>query len=111
MPFYESLGFVRVGAVARYDEFSEEADEGGGADASPSGTGGDGTNGTETVVQRRERQQREQDLMKAVWEALNSSRAGGQANGRSLAELFLNLPPKREYPEYYKVRIPVVLLR
>jgi hypothetical protein len=92
VPFYESLGFVRVGAVARYDEFQE-----GNEDAPPAPGGGAGG---ESTAQKRERRKQEQELMRAVYDAINSARKGGLESGHSLAEIFRELPNKNELPEY-----------
>jgi hypothetical protein len=82
VPFYESLGFVRVGAVARYDYAPKAM--------------GDGA-----AAQENLRRQAESRKMLKIWDAVVTAR--DEETGELHSALFMSLPSKKLYPDYYEL--------
>jgi hypothetical protein len=89
VPFYESLGFVRVGAVARYDYAPK-------------------TCGDAAEAQEHLRRQVESRQMLKIWDAIATAR--DEETGELHSTLFMSLPSKNVYPDYYElVKNPIAL--
>ena len=89
VPFYESLGFVRVGAVARYDYAPKAC--------------GDGAEAQENL-----RRQADSRKMLKIWDAIATAR--DEETGELHSTLFMSLPSKKLYPDYYElIKRPVAL--